>query len=245
MSDPTSSSEPTPAAAEGPTPDGSSKRLVILLGILAVGLAAFAYDRLVARPAVEQAYEKIIAKNDEINQDSTRIFTNLDVQQLIGKEPSSTFFDDNGDTVEVYQWRAGMPLRTHDLFAVYKKSGDALMFYRGAMGKYETGSEFSQFDAKEPKIVIMTEEEMATATIADGDANAGGGAGPDSNAAQERLEQEQEDNEAKEASSTDPAEPASDPAAPSEPAPSEPAPSEPAPSEPAPSEPAEEDDSTK
>ena len=48
MSDQTDASESTKAS-------GSSKRLVILLLILGLGLAATAYDRFVARPAVQKA----------------------------------------------------------------------------------------------------------------------------------------------------------------------------------------------
>ena len=139
MSDSSPSPEQAPVSEQNAQHKGSSKRLVLLIGVLALGLAAFAYDRMIARPAVEAAYTAIIDSNQEMNRNTTEILTNDAVQKLIGKTPAETFQDENGDTVEVYKWRAGMPIRTHDLFAVYKQSGDKLMFFSSRHGQVRNG----------------------------------------------------------------------------------------------------------
>ena len=73
------------------TQKGSSARLVVLLCILAVALVAMGYDRLVARPAVDAAYSAIAAKNVEINATPNAVFTNTDVQELIGRNMQKNF----------------------------------------------------------------------------------------------------------------------------------------------------------
>ncbi len=112
-------SETSNSQSSTPPKQGGSKRLPILLGILAIGLVGLGYDRFIARPAVEAAYESLLAENQRVNADSTVTFTNTDVRELLGRDPAETFTDSNGDTVETYSWRAGMPGKSHDLFVVY------------------------------------------------------------------------------------------------------------------------------
>ena len=119
MSEPQTTPEQSTATTQAAPTSGSSKRLVILLCILALGLAGMGYDQYVARPAVEAAYQSIIEKHGEINASPGKTFTNKDVQELIGKTPARTLTNPDGNTVEIYQWRAGLPIRTHDLFAIY------------------------------------------------------------------------------------------------------------------------------
>ena len=57
----------------------------------------------------------------QVNNKSTEILTNLGVRETLGMEPSDTFEEANGDMVEVFAWRNGLPIRTHKLFTVYKK----------------------------------------------------------------------------------------------------------------------------
>ena len=52
----------------GAEANGSRGRLFVLIGLLALALFALWYDYKVARPAVEQAYERIAAKNADIPQ---------------------------------------------------------------------------------------------------------------------------------------------------------------------------------
>ncbi len=121
----------------------SPLRLLMLLGLLGLAVFALWYDYKVARPNVEQAYETISALNQKINETASfSRMTNLEVQQALGRQPSSTFLD--GDfTVEAYRWAHGMPLeyrnespgkpsgfglRTHDYFALYRQDGADLVF---------------------------------------------------------------------------------------------------------------------
>jgi hypothetical protein len=196
MSNSQTNPEPSQATTPAVPSNGSSKRLGILLCVLAISLAAMGYDRFVARPAVTAAYAAIIAENDRVNAKPGETFTNKDVQKLIGKSPAETLTTPDKNTVEIYQWRAGLPIRTHDLFVVYKPRDGSLMFQEGGMGNYKEMMEEIADNSREAKIIQLTEEDMANMSRADGEANAGGSdAGRDSNAAQEALEQAEEDKE--------------------------------------------------
>jgi len=119
----------------------SGRRKNILFIVLAVMLGMLAYDYRVARRSVDRAYQKITAHNLAVNDSPNRSLTNTDIRQLIKKQPARTFYDGR-DLVEVYSWRSGLPMRTHDLFAVYKESikGEQV-FYRQAKFAYETSEE--------------------------------------------------------------------------------------------------------
>ena len=106
------------------------------------------------------------------------MLTNADIRELIGKQPSATFRDENGDTVEVYKWRAGMPVRTYDLFAVFRENGGRLLFYRHAMGKYETGNEILQIASESPSQIPSENREVDSGQM-DADSGNPGDAGQD------------------------------------------------------------------
>jgi hypothetical protein len=206
MSNSQTNPEPSQATTPAGPSNGSSKRLGILLCVLAISLAAMGYDRFVARPAVTAAYAAIIAENDRVNAKPGETFTNKDVQKLIGKSPAETLTTPDENTVEIYQWRAGLPIRTHDLFVVYKTRDGSLMFQEGGTGNYKEIMKETANNSREAKIIQLTEEDVANMSRADGEANAGGSdAGRDSNAAQEALEQAEEDkdNNAKETAPTE------------------------------------------
>ena len=169
-------------------------RLNILLCILVLGVAAMAYDRMVARPAVEAAYAAIVAKNVEVNATRGQVFTNIDVQKLIGKTPAKTFTNPDGDTVEIYQWRAGLPIRTHDLYAIYTQMDGKQLFQEGGTGDYEKIMQEAGASSRKSKVVTLTPEDIEAMSKADMEANRGAGdAGVDSNAAQEAREQADEE----------------------------------------------------
>lgn len=130
------------ASAQGDKKSGS-KRSKLLIAILAILLAALGYDYVVARPSVDSAYDKIAERSVAVNADTTQMFTDSDVRELLGREPARTFNDADGDRVEVYSWRAGLPFRTHDLFVVYKSNDGRQMFYRHAKFAYETSVDVS------------------------------------------------------------------------------------------------------
>lgn len=133
-------------------------RQVLLFGILFLLVIGLIYDYQVARPGVNQAYDKITEQSALVNMSSTQKFTNKDVQELLGKQPSDTFEDPNGDFVEVYSWRSGLPIRTHDLFAVYKKNGDDWLFHRHQKFKHETSTDVSKYDGKDALVIKLDGE---------------------------------------------------------------------------------------
>ena len=175
-------------------PKGSSARLVVLLCILAVALVAMGYDRLVARPAVDAAYSAIAAKNVEINATPNAVFTNTDVQDLIGRKPARTFTNPDGNTVEIYQWRSGLPIRTFDLYAIYTEMDGKLMFQETGTEDYDEIMKQGGGNSRKPTVVQLTEEDLAEMSRADAESNSmDGDAGMSSDARQEASEQAEEE----------------------------------------------------
>lgn len=94
-------------------------RQFILFILLAVMLGALWYDRKIARPNVQSAYDRIETLNDEINlKKGHEVLTNKEVQAALNRPPSRVF-SIGGYHVEVYSWRAGLPIKTHDYYAVF------------------------------------------------------------------------------------------------------------------------------
>ena len=137
----------------------ASRRKNFLYLVLAMMIGMLGYDYRVARPSVDRAYQKIAQRNVEVNDSPERSLTNEDVQALITKTPSRTF-SDGRDLVEVYSWRSGLPIRTHDLFAVYKESirGEQV-FYRQAKFVYETSADVAPIAVQ--TVVEATPEQIA------------------------------------------------------------------------------------
>lgn len=134
-------------------PSGGNSRQTVLLVVLVLMVCALLYDYQVARPAVDKAYDQIAEKSMLINSQSTDVLTNAGVKELLGLEPSSSFEEVNGDLVEVYSWRSGLPIRTHQLFTVYKMNDGQWMFHRHSKFLYESSGEVSQHDTRESMIV--------------------------------------------------------------------------------------------
>ena len=130
----------------------SNLRQFVLIGLLVLLVIALVYDYKVVRPSVDAAYDRIAEESMHKNMRSTEIFTNKDVQELLAKTPSRTFEESNGNFVEVYSWRSGLPIRTHDLFAVYRKSGESWLFDHHAKYEHESAEEVYQYQAAEPNI---------------------------------------------------------------------------------------------
>jgi hypothetical protein len=182
------------APAQG-DPKSGSKRSKLLIVILVVLLAALAYDYVVARPNVDSAYDRIAEKSVEVNANTTEVFTDADVQELLGRKPSRTFNDVDGDRVEVYSWRAGLPFRTHDLFVVYKPNEGRQLFYRHAKFAYESSVDVSPITGTRVvevgDIDEMTEEEYEQAMMGGGgggDDTAGGAEGGSRGDARGRMD---------------------------------------------------------
>ena len=136
------SNAPEETDASAGASKGSSIRKFALYGLLAIMIVAIVYDYRVARPAVDDAYDKIATASVAANSDATEILTNQKVQELLGKQPAETFKDGN-DLVEVYHFSGGLPGRPHRLWAVFKKNGENNLFYRHAKFAYEASSTVS------------------------------------------------------------------------------------------------------
>ncbi|MDP6556479.1 MAG: hypothetical protein QGG71_17545 [Pirellulaceae bacterium] len=127
---PESMPAPIPESPAGEAPKRSRLRLTILLCLLGLGLLGLAYDRQVARPNVSKAYDQIVQLNDQMNTSANAKPTmNTDIHKEINRAPRRTYTD-GPYRIEVFSWTAGLPFRTHDLFAVYVPKGNDLVFMR-------------------------------------------------------------------------------------------------------------------
>lgn len=162
------------------------------------------YDRYIARPAVEAAYRAILAERGKFYATPDKVFTNKDVQEVIGKAPAKTLTDPDGNTVEIYQWRAGLPIRTHDLFAIYEQKDGKLVFQDGGTGNYEQIAAASKNIKQETTVITPTQEDLAEYARADRESNSGNNAANTfSDAEQESLEQANEDEANKKAADSE------------------------------------------
>jgi hypothetical protein len=107
-------------------PKESSARLIVLLGLLAIVIGAYAYDYMVARPGVEAADKKIQDFVDARNKMGVRegsVVTPDDLHKHLGVQP--TFVekhDDENYQVEYYCWWGQVPYintRRHFISVVY------------------------------------------------------------------------------------------------------------------------------
>ncbi|MGE0755752.1 MAG: hypothetical protein AB7F89_01080 [Pirellulaceae bacterium] len=101
----------------------------MLFALLGLALFALWYDYKVARPAVEAAYDTIEKYNGEVNTTAGRAYvTEKEIQEKLGRAPDNTFTE-GPYHIEEYNWRAGIPIRTHKYYAVYS-DGTPLIFLK-------------------------------------------------------------------------------------------------------------------
>ncbi|QDV42693.1 hypothetical protein Enr13x_25430 [Stieleria neptunia] len=187
---------------------GGGTRKTVLYVVLGLMVVALGYDYLVARPAVNAAYDQVTEASVEANRKGVGFLSNTDVRELLGREPVQTF-EDGRYQVEVYHWRGGLVVKPHKLYTVYLRNNDGLMFNRHAKFVYEASG---VVDPERPLVPVDADEPPASDD--DSEMSGGGGGpragGPDSEPdAPQRPEAEGPD--ADEAPAVDPSE--SDPPA--------------------------------
>ncbi|MCC9599448.1 hypothetical protein LOC67_02665 [Stieleria sp. JC731] len=146
-------------------------RSAILYVVLALMVVALIYDYKVARPAVSADYDKVTEASTAANRVANDFLTNMEVRELLGKEPNETF-EDGPETVEVFKYMGGLIVKPHRLYVVYRKSGDELMFSRHSKFAYDESSAVGPTEA----VVIVNED--GDDEDAQYDAESGGGAAP-------------------------------------------------------------------
>ncbi|MCG8651590.1 MAG: hypothetical protein MI861_17240 [Pirellulales bacterium] len=154
--------------------DGKTRRSILLtiLGLLCLCLI---YDYAVARPAVNDAYKRVHELSIATNKSSTSILGREQIQEAIGRAPIDEF-KDGTDLVESYGWIAGLPFRTHKLYAVYREQGDDYVFYRHAKFEYEPQKDVLHFTGK-TSVNIDFEDDTMVEDSAGGGPSGGGGPG--------------------------------------------------------------------
>lgn len=114
------SSSPATSASSSPTPrsepkqQGSNVRLIVLLGLLAAVIGAYAYDYLVAKPAAEAAEVKIQEFVDSRNKMGVRdaeAVTPQEISKLLNMKPTIVEkHPDENYEIEYYCWWGAVPL---------------------------------------------------------------------------------------------------------------------------------------
>jgi hypothetical protein len=120
-----SEAEATKSPSASTSQRGGTTRLivrVVLFVILALCLAAFAYDYLYARPQSEAALERIRLLDEEKLKFAESTF-DTDVQQAIGFAPERESPTSN-TALEWYRWQGGLPFRRYELWVLYHQDDD-------------------------------------------------------------------------------------------------------------------------
>ncbi len=180
---------------------GGGSRKTVLYVLLALMVVALGYDYLVARPAVNAAYDQVTEASIEANRKGVGFLSNTDVRELLGREPVQTF-EDGRYWVEVFQWRGGLVIKPHKLYTVYMPKGEGWMFNRHAKFVYEASS---VVNPDRPLVPVDDDEPPAAMPSGDGGQPSGDGGQPSGDGgttAPERPDAEAAD----EASSPEPAE---------------------------------------
>ena len=120
-------------SATNPTQSSSARtRLVVLMLLLGLAIAALAYDWKVARPNSEEAYHKILAMSEQRNsQVGYELTTNEHVQEMLGKTPARTD-EINGKMVEQYRWWGGFPGRSYKVYVEYDRGRQGQLLLNAA-----------------------------------------------------------------------------------------------------------------
>lgn len=118
-----SDANPGSTMASNPTP-----RRIALSIVFVLLLAALIYDYGVARPSVNQAYDAILTQFQDANLSASSL-TRSEIESIVNR-PAVESFEDNGQTVDVYQWASGLPLKNHNLYVVYRTVGEDDVFVR-------------------------------------------------------------------------------------------------------------------
>lgn len=102
-----------------PSQEAGQWRRYVLFALLLAMFVALWYDRKIARPHVESAFDRIERLNEQVNsQKGRQQLVSQDVQSALKLQPDRVFTE-GGYHVEVYSWRAGLPIITRDYFALY------------------------------------------------------------------------------------------------------------------------------
>ena len=124
-----STSPSSPSSEHQAAPKSGRNRSLLLLGVLVLLLVALWYDYKIARPQVETAYETVGKINEEYNSlPGKKYVTDKDVQQTLNRKPASVI-QEGPYHVEVYSYRSGLPIRSHNYYAVYS-AGQPLIFLK-------------------------------------------------------------------------------------------------------------------
>lgn len=141
-------------------------RKIVLGFVVIVALIALAYDYVIARPSVDQAYALISTRFDQLNASAGPALNNVDVRKLLRKQPSRIFRDGN-DQVEVFSWIAGFPLHTHDLYVVFRGSEGPATLLRQSKFAYESSAFiYTPGSEREPDIELDAVDAPANSALA-------------------------------------------------------------------------------
>ena len=100
-----------------------------------------------------------------------------EIQKAVGRAPSDSF-SDGTDLVEVYSWRSGLPIRTHNLYAVYKPVGDDHVFYRMAKFKYDKKGDVMAITTPTQILIDPDDNSVSEEAPQPGEPTPDGGGGP-------------------------------------------------------------------
>jgi len=127
--------ESTDDTSTPPANKGSRRQTILIVVLLLMG-GGLIYDRQVARPRSQQAYDKaleLINKNVMTAAESEAV-TNQAVQAAFGKKPSKLVKTEDY-TIETFSWRRGLLVLRYDVNVVYAHEGGRLVLRNVLLNK--------------------------------------------------------------------------------------------------------------
>ena len=119
-------------ASTPPARKGSRRQKILILALILM-VGGLIYDRKVARPGSQQAYDtalELVDKNVESSADSEPV-TNEAVHAAFGKQPSR-LVEEEDYMIETFSWRRGLLVLSYDVHVVYASDDNGRLVINSA-----------------------------------------------------------------------------------------------------------------
>jgi len=133
-------------ASTPPARKGSRRQKILILALILM-VGGLIYDRQVARPSSQQAYDKaleLVDKNVMTAADGESV-TNQAVQAAFGKKPSK-LVETEDYTIETFRWRRGLLVLSYDVNVVYAHEDGRLVLKNALLNKMPEESQLPGYE---------------------------------------------------------------------------------------------------
>ena len=128
-----------------PIKKGTRRQTILIVVLLLLG-GGLIYDRQVARPRSQQAYDKALELVDKnMAAAEGKPVTNQMVQAAFGKKPSK-LVETEDYTIETFRWRRGLLVLNYDVNVVYAHDDGELVLNNAFLNKLPEESQLPGYE---------------------------------------------------------------------------------------------------